>query len=579
MAKPKKQTFLEGALVLSLSIIIVKLVGATFKLPLNNILGGEGMGYFSSAYTFFNLFNSLAIAGLPVSISKIVSEKISLNRYRDARKVLSVSFFIFSFAGIVLSVFMYLLSPYISSALNNEGAYLSMVALSPAIFFICIMSVYKGYYQGLSQMTPTAISQIIEALSKLLFGLSIAYIANKSLTANYITTGKVLGKTFYNDYLANDYIIQITSAGAVLGVTISTFIGVLYLLIKQIRKKDLITKKMLKQDQETEKRLSLFGQIVKIAIPVSLAAVVVNITSVIDLGSILTRLTIALSQDSNTIISIYKDALPNGLSIDKIPNFLYGSYSGMAVSIFNLVPSLTVAFGVSALPVVTSAFIKKNKLEMSKQITSILKITCILAIPAGIGIYTMAYPILNFLFENQKGEVLIAETPLSYLGIASIFVAISIPINSILQGIGRADLPVKLMIFGAALKLALNYWLVSIPSINIKGAPIGTMACYLFIVLSSLYLLIMLTGVKLSFKNILLKPTIAGVFCGISCKLSYNIFYYLISSKYVLIPSIFIGVIVYILSIFYLKTIDENDIKMLPKGDILAKGFKKKGYI
>jgi len=577
--KNKKQSFVEGAIVLSLSMIIVKLVGAIFKLPLTSILGGEGMGYFSSAYTIFNLFNSIAIAGLPVAISKIVAEKMSLHKYRDVKNILKVSTIFFSLLGIILTVIMFLTSKILAGALNNTGAIFSMLALSPSIFFICIMSIYKGYYQGLNQMTPTAISQVIEALFKMTCGLSFSYLINEKANAEYIVYGTVFGKTMESNSVANDYIMQLSAAGAVFGVTVSCFCGLVYLLIRKRKINHIITKEMLKMPQETEHKSQVLKRIMAIVIPVSMAAAVVNITSVIDLASILTRLTIGLSNDVDTVLSMYQGHIPGDLGIDKIPNFLYGSYSGMAVTIFNLVPSMTMAFGVSALPNITNVFISGNKIKIKKQVNSILKLSALFAIPAGIGIHFMAYPILNFLFESKVDEVFIASVPLKFLGIASIFVAISIPINSILQGIGRADIPVKLMIVGGILKLSINYVLVSIPSINIYGAPIGTIVCYLFIVISSLYLVLMITNVKVNLLDILVKPLIASLACGLVAKATYNLLFSFLNTKYVLLPSIILGAIVYIYIILLLKTINEDDVRMIPKSEKIEHKLKKGGHI
>lgn len=454
--KNRKQSFVEGAIILSLSMVVVKVIGAIFKLPLTSVLGGEGMGYFNSAYTIFNLFNSIAIAGLPVAISKIVAEKMSLKRYRDAKNVLKICTLLFTFLGITLSLTMFFTSKLLATALKNTGAVLSMWALSPSILFICLMSIYKGYYQGLNQMTPTAISQIIEAIFKMVCGLSLSYFINEKASAEYIVNGTVFGKTMENKAMANDYILQLSAAGAVLGVTISCFCGLIYLFIKKRKIKHIITKQMLKQPQEYEEKSAIIKKVFSIIIPVSMAAAVVNITSVIDLASILTRLTIGLSNNVNEILNMYNGHIPADLTIDKIPNFLYGSYSGMAVTIFNLVPSITMAFGISALPNITNVFISKNKQYIKRQVNSILKISALFSIPAGIGIYFLSYPILNFLFESKVDEVFVASTPLKYLGIASIFVAMSIPINSILQGIGRADIPVKLMLVGGTIKLTVN---------------------------------------------------------------------------------------------------------------------------
>lgn len=573
MAKPKRQNFLQGAIILSFSMILVKLIGAFFKLPLTNILGGEGMGYFSSSYTIFSLFSTLALAGIPVSISKVVCEKYSVGKYKDVKNVLKVSLLSFFLIGITLSLLMFVFSKNLSQLLNNTGSYYSIMAISPSILFICIMSVFKGYYQGLSQMVPTAKSQVIEALTKMIFGLSFSYFIFIKATSEYSVTKTVFFKKFEDDVIARDYIMQLASSGAVLGVTLSCVIGSIYLMIRHKCKGDSITKNMLQSCEESEPKKQLIKRVIHTAIPITLAAVVINVTSIIDLGSILNRLTVALGKDINSVISMYRDVLPTEITIDKIPNFLYGSYSAMAITIFNLVPSFSVSFAVSALPSVTSAYVSQNKEAMQKQISSILKITSIFAIPAGLGIFTFSYPILDFLFHEQKSEVLVASGPLALLGIAAIFVSISISLNSILQAVGMISAPVKLMIIGGSIKLFLNYFLVSIPSINIKGATIGTLVCYIIIVILSLFILLVNTNIRINFINIFIKPLICAVFCVVLSKLSFNVLYNIFHHRYVLIPSIIVAIISYIFFIIYLKVFDADDLKLYPKVNLL-KGKK-----
>lgn len=554
-------------------MILVKLIGAFFKLPLTNILGGEGMGYFSSSYTIFSLFSTLALAGIPVSISKVVCEKYSVGKYKDVKNILKVSLISFFLIGIILSLLMFIFSKNLSKLLNNTGAYYSIIAISPSILFICIMSVFKGYYQGLSQMVPTAKSQVIEALTKMIFGLSFSYFIYIKATSEYSLTKTVFFKKFSDDVVARDYIMQLSAAGAILGVTLSCIIGSIYLIIRHKFKGDSITKSMIESSSDIEPKIKLIKKIIHTAIPITLAAIVINVTSIIDLASILNRLTVALGKDINSVISMYKDVLPKGITIDKIPNFLYGSYSAMAITIFNLVPSFSVSFAISALPSVTSAYVSKNKEDMQKQISSILKITSIFAIPAGLGIFTFSYPILDFLFHEQKSEVLVASQPLALLGIAAIFVSISISLNSILQAVGMMSVPVKLMLIGGSIKIILNYFLVAVPSINIKGATIGTLVCYIIIVVLSLFILIANTNIKINFVAIFIKPLICSSFCVVLSKLGYNILYNIFHHRYVLIPSILIAVVTYVFFIVYFKVFDANDFKLYPKVNLL-KGKK-----
>lgn len=578
MAQRKRQTFLQGALILSLATILVKIVGALFKLPLASILGSEGLGYFMSAYTIFNFLNALAVAGLPVAVSKMVSERMALHKYRDIRRIFSSSFLLFSAVGILCSLIMGFCADTFANLVNMPEASYAMVALSPAVFFVCMMSIYRGYYQGLQNMTPTALSQIIEALSKLVFGLGLSLFVTQRGMAELNQSGTLFGNQVGSLAAGSKMVIQYGAAAAVLGVTISTLVGTLYLAIKHKRTGDGITKDMLKNSPKAQSRKSLVRKLIKIAIPVSMAAVVANLTSMIDLVSINSRLTVAVQNGAQTLLDMYPNALTGDSTAADLPTILYGAYSGIALTIFNLVPSITTTFGVSALPNVTACWARSDRAGTKLNIESVLRITSLIAFPAGCGLFFMARPILELLYSDL-GQIEIAAPSLALLGISVIFVSLSIPINSILQAIGRVNLPVKLMIWGGIIKLLVNFFLVSIPGVNIKGAAIGNLCCYLFIVLTSLYALRQIVKLKFSYKSMFIKPLFAGLCCGIFAKLCYNVTGLILPGKLAAIAGIGFAVIVYAVVLILIKGIAKEDILMLPKGKKIARLLEKRGLI
>lgn len=578
MAKQKKQTFLQGALILTLATIVVKIAGALFKLPLASILGSEGLGYFMSAYTIFNFLNALAVSGLPIAVSKIVSEKMALGHYNDIKKVFSSTFWVFSFVGLGASIFMAIFARQLADLVRMPQSYFAMIALAPAIFFVCLMSIYRGYYQGMHNMTPTAISQIIEAFSKLAFGLGLAYFIMQTGLKELNEKGTLFSKTVESLAAGENTLIQYAAAAAVLGVTISTLAGTLYLMLKHKFTPNGITKEMAQKAPKASSNKNLIKTIIKIAIPVSLAAVVANLTAMIDLVSINARLTQAVEQNLSTLQGMYPNAIFQGVNPKDIPTIMYGAYAGIAITLFNLVPSITTSFGISALPNVTESWARNDKIGTKKNIESILRITSFIAFPAGIGLFTMAKPILELLYKDL-GQIEIAAPTLSLLGFGVIFVSLSIPINSILQGVGRVSLPVKLMILGGTLKLIVNYFLVANPTINIKGAPIGSLVCYSVIVFLSLHQLYLTTGVKLNYSSVFIKPLFAGAFCGVFAKLGYNLLVGFISGKIATIVAIGFGGLVYVVVLLLMKALVKEDLLMLPKGKSIVRKLEKKGWL
>lgn len=578
MSEQKKQTFLQGAFILTLATVTVKIVGALFKLPLVSVLGNEGMAYFMAAYTIFNFLNSLAVSGLPVAVSKLVSEKLALGKYKDIKKLFSSTVLVFSVVGVFSSTIMFLFARQFANLVNLPGAYYSMVALSPAIFFVCIMSIYRGYYQGLHNMIPTAVSQVIEALGKLVLGLGLSFFVMKTGSEELINMGTLFGRTVENLQVGEQLLLQLGAAAAVLGVTLSTFCGTVYLWIKHKRAKADITPEMCMRAPRAQRRRVLIKSLIVIALPVALASVVSNLTSMIDLTSIGNRLSYAVGENAAVIQQMYPSAITLDTPLETIPTILYGAYSGVAITIFNLVPALTVTLGVSALPNVTERWARRDIEGTKRNIESILRITALITFPAGIGMSFLAKPILQLLFSDPA-QVEIAAPSLALLGIAVLFVSLSIPINSVLQGVGKATVPVKLMLIGGTMKLIANYILVAIPEINIKGAPIGSVLCYSFIVVASLRALKKETKIGLNVVQMFLKPLLAAFCCGVTAKYMYAFILPLLSQKLATLLAIMLAALVYIVVLFLLRAIYKEDLEMVPGGEKLARKLFEKGLV
>ncbi len=571
----KKQSFFKGAFILSVAAVIVKLLGAVFKIPLTNILGGDGMGYFSTAYDLYMPVYVISNAGLPVAIARIVAESVSQNRFRDVRRTLKIANAVFFATGTLGFCILFFGAGLLVKTINNPGAYLAVMAMAPTVFFVCLTSAYKGYYEGLSNMYPTALSQVIEVIVKLVFGLGLSMAAYKLGISEFEASGTVLGKAFESFEDAKLYVLQFAAAGAILGVALGAFGSWLSVYIRHKRSGDKITAEELSAPQEVTPTKTILKKIVKIAIPIALGSCVGQLTGIIDLWSVMNRLHFAVGLDLDAIKNIYGAAIPAGKAIESIPNYLNGCYKGMAVNLYNLIPTFTVAFGVSALPAITMAWTEKNSEALKENIEAVLRMTMLLVLPAGIGMSSLSHGILTLLYGGRPEEVEIAAPLLAILGIAVIFSAACSPINSMLQAIGRADLPVKIMVGCAAFKLAFNYITVGIPEINIKGAPIGTLLCYIMIMTISLYFLVKNSGVKLNCITVFAKPAVSAILCGISAFIASHLLQMVISEKLATVLGIAVGGIVYIAALVLLRAISEEDVRRLPKGEKLARLYNK----
>lgn len=577
----KNQSFLQGAMILTLAVAASKVINALYKIPLMWILGGEGYGYFSSAFSLYSMLYSLATAGFPIAIARLVSENITKKRFKDVHKVHKVSIPLFICTGLIgFSVMIGGAFVYIKF-IHQPNAIYSILALAPAVFFYCLISIYRGYYEGMRNMYPTAISTVIEDIVKLIVGLTCSYTILTYLLAVYKKTGLVFGVYYENFASAKSAILPFAAAGAIFGTTFGAFVSFLFLLIRHKKIGDGITKSELEKSPNAFNSQETFKKLARIAIPVALGTLVLNSSNFIDAALIQNRLVHLLNTNETAFTSIYQGIISQSqIAINKLPTTLWGDYSAV-YSIMMIIPAFTAQFGISALPSVTSAWTQGNKLKIKKSLESVLRITTFITIPSGIIFAFMAKPIIEFIYlkSNNSFEVSAMGDMLIVLGIAGIFYSTATPIMSMLQAVGRVDLPVKLLSIGVVIKVFINYTFVSIPSINIHGAGTGTLVAYIFVTAIALYCLCKETKVIPNMISIFIKPIFASVVFALSSKLIYSLLVRFIMQRISVIISLGIGAIIYIIVLFLIRGIAKEDILMLPKGKKIAKVLENSGLL
>lgn len=581
MQNSKSQSLLQGVSVLAAAMLIVKLVGAVFKIPLGNILDGEGMGYFSTAYSVFTMIYAFSTAGLPAAISKMVAEQSVRGRYRDIRKIHEISTRFFLILGVGGFLLMALGSKLFVNIAKTPSALYSVLAISPAILFGCVTSAYRGYYEGLRNMTPTAVSQVVEVVAKLVFGLSLALVVTKTASSQYAKSGVVFGQQAASLEEMQRIAAPYAAAAAIFGVTLSTVVGTVYLLIHCKRAGDGVTEENLKYSPRAMRGKVLLVRLVKIAIPISLGSIVVNVAQFIDTFTIIRRLDAAFQNHADVMMKLFGSIIPaQVLQENGSANFIYGSYSGYALSVFNLVPAFTTIFGKSALPNVTAAWTVRDMKGTKLNIESLIRMTFLITAPLSLGIFSMATPILTLLYPGKAAEVAIAAPVLSLQGISLLFLGMSAPLFAALQALGRADLPPKFMLLGAALKFIVNYTTIGIPAINVRGAAVGTMICYAVIMVLCLMWLTKITGIRFRFVGLFWKPLAGGLLCAGAAYSVYGVLSHFIASNSLkTLLSIGVAGIVYLLAVLLLRAITEDDVRMLPKGEKFAKLLAKYGLL
>lgn len=571
--KNKRQSFLEGAMTLMIAMALVKILGAVFKIPLGNMIGASGMGYFQTAYDLYLPVYAVALSGLPIAVCRMVASYMAQGNTRDARTVLKVAQKTFLVTGITATALVLAMAwPYLRMiGAKNNDALLSIIVIAPAILFCCIMSTYRGYYEGLCNMTPTAISQVIESLGKVIIGIALVYVVKE---------------------LGFDESIQ--AAAAIFGIMLGTLFGAVYLKFRYIKGGDGITNQMLLDCQaQPQTQKQILKALLIIAVPVVIGSLASQIAGLVDAVTVQKRLNDMVTADPKTVEALFPNMWQTFLDdetlttlqakYDEIPNYLYGCYKGMAFSIFSLIPTITSVLGVSALPAMTTSYSKGDKDGIKKTYESVLKITAIISIPAGFGIVALAGPIMNLLYPMRPIDAAVATDALRILGFGVIFAGITMPMTSLLQAVGKERVPVINMVIGAGLKIVVNYILVRIPSFNISGAAIGTFVCYAYIFISEIILLCKYTKVIPNIMSTFIKSLIAGAMCGLTAWSCYGIMTRymdnILSGKIITVISIAVAALVYFIAVILLKVLEKNDVLMLPKGEKIAKVLEKLKWI
>ena len=532
MSTQKKQSFLGGAAILAAAVAAVKLIGFFYKIPLNNLLGSTGKTYFNVAYNIYNVLLTISTAGLPLAISKLTSEAHALGHENEKRKLFSTAIWLFFCLGLAGSAFMFFGTEHIAAFMNNEGAYLAIKALAPAVFCVCLLACMRGYTQGQGNMKPTAVSQILEALCKLGVGLPLAwYLLN-------------MGRG-----------MESAAAGAILGVTVGTVLSMLFLIFYLLRHK--------KPTQALDVPPSggtLMKRVLAIGIPITLSNSAMSIITLIDTKIVLGRLQGALHLT------------------EEAASALNGQYS-MAMDLLNLPPSFVYPVTMSLIPFAAAAVTRRDSAAAGRIVSSAFRLIALLALPCGIGLSVLGTPICLMLYPLQREDALAAGPHLQVLGLACIFICVMILTNAILQSYGKVRIPIFTVIAGGLTKIIMNYILVGNPDINIHGAPISTLCCYLVIAGLNLFFVWKYSPEKPKYLALFAKPALASALMGGAVWAIYGLLSRVLSGGHSVyganavaaLGGVCAGVAVYFILVLALGILRAEDVRSIPHGEKVIK--------
>lgn len=546
--KQTKNTMFGGVAILAAGIAIVKVIGALFKIPLFNILGEAGSTDFYNAYSIYAVLLTIATAGLPVALSKTVSECNALGNQNQKRKVFRVALSAFLTVGILFFLVMWFGADRLAAAMNNTHAAPGIKALAPAVVCVGCLSAFRGYAQGHMNMTPTSVSQIIEAFCKLVLGLALA--------------AMIMSPAF--PVAAEGERNSLAAAGAIVGVTAGTILALVYMVTNFLRTRA-------RTAGVSNDRPMSGGQILKnllrIAVPITLSTSLVPLINVLDNALVQGRL---------------QDAL--GMS-EQASRALYGNYT-VAISLYNLPSSFMTALTAAIIPAVSAALIRGDR-KGSAQITgSVLRITALLSVPMGVGLLALAGPIMRLLYPNY--DVALTGPMLAILGPASICVCLVLVCNAVLQANGYVSLPIITTLLGGAAKLTANYLLVSIPDVHVFGAPVGTLLCYVVVLVLDLIALKRIVPEVGSYLRVFSKPVFAGVVMGAGGWAAYGLLERLLiglgmtqeagvqvlsrtGNAVAAFGAIGAAAVIYFVLVLLTRAISKEDLLLMPKGEKIAK--------
>ena len=589
MAAAKPNTFFGGAAILAMGILVVKVIGLFYKIPLVNIIGSEGSADFNNAYNIYSVLLTISTAGLPVAVSKMVSEANALGRQNQVHKVFRLSLAAFLTLGVVSFLIMYFGSEQLAGMMHDSLAAAGIRALAPAVICVGCLSAFRGYAQGHGNMTPTAVSQILEALCKLVIGLGLAYWLVRAGQPSHVA-----------------------AAGAITGVTVGTILALAYMIFNFVSTR-------MREEKDTQdapdSARRILSTLMKIAIPITISSSMVGIVTVLDSALVQGQIQKVLISDPDSwalyqqVVDFapleaardaWQQAVSSGaaaeavsqlygaveLAAENISRSLYGNYSG-ALTIYNLPLSLMAAITASVIAAVSAALARRDRRGAARITGSALRITALLAFPMGVGLFVLGTPIIRLIFPELDASV--AGPLLSTLGIASIFVCLMLVCNSVLQAHGFINLPVVIMALGGVVKIVTNYNLVAVPTIGISGAPVGNVLCFGLCMVLDLVVIARVIHGRPDYLPLLAKPAAAAGVMGLGAWAVYGLLSKLLSYEEVtqagetiqtlgktgngiaVMGAILIAVIIYAVLVVALRAISREDLSLMPKGDKIAK--------
>ena len=541
--KKKKQTsFMKNVLMLMVAQVAIKILGFLYRLVIINIegFGDTGNGYYSTGYQIYSLLLTLSSVGIPTVISKLVSERVAIGDHKGAHKIFKTALKTFTTIGIIMSLGLFFGADFIAkNVINVEGVKYTLMVLAPAIMFVAAGAVLRGYFAGLGTMKPTSVTQTLEQFLNCV--LTILFV--------YSTIGKDTA---------------IMAAAGNLSSTIAIIIAFIYIIIFYKKQKPEILEDCKNQtvQMETKTTKQILKIIFAVSIPMTIGSLVAELNGTID------TLTV-----SNCIQKAFQGALEGGKDALEAKAMQLSGMVSKIETIIRLPLAINAAFCTALVPAIAASLAKKDKETAIKRLSFSFFLSIIIIAPCAVGLMTLAEPILKTIYPNSYE----GATILQITSISMIFVALSYVINGGLYGLGKTHIPAIALAIGAGVKTILNIILVSNPKINILGSPISSTVCQGINFIICSWYLSKYIKLDIKFSKHIFKPLFSAGTMGIAAYLTHKTLINAIGNSKATIIAIFVGIITYAIMIIATKTLNKEDMYMIPFGTKLYKLLTKLG--
>ncbi|MEA4923418.1 MAG: polysaccharide biosynthesis protein [Eubacteriaceae bacterium] len=539
-----KHSFIRGAAILGIAGVLVKVLGAIYQIPFARMIGATGMACYTPAYNVYTIFIVIATSGIPVAISRMVSERIIVQNYEGAHRVFHISFKLMLGIGAAAFLIMFFGADVIANISAVPESALAMKTIAPALIIVPVMAAFRGYYQGQQNMKPTALSQVIEQVFRVIIGLTAAYLLYNSIIG------------IFSSYDAGEK----GAAGGAFGATIGSLGGlVVMLLVYALSRRSIKARVAKSKNIEPETNGEILKKILWFAVPITLGACIAPIMSYLDSPLVINRL---------VSIGYAKDVAQN----------LYGQIGGYVMPLVNLPQALSMALSMSLVPMISSAHRTKSYESLQENTSLAVRLAVMIGMPCAAGMAVLAEPILLLLYSSHAEEAINVAPTFAIMALSIVFISIVQTVSGVLQGVGKQFIPVRNMIIGIVIKIAATWILVGIKGMDIKGAALATLITYIVVASLDLRATRKHTGALFKILLTYIRPAVSTlVMAAVAWLMYYVVFGGRQGDSIACLIAILAAAVVYTVMLFVTKSIRRKDLESFAAGQKLLRAIDRLG--